>query len=115
MTVFVTMQLFVVKKRFYQPPEIGFTIHRTKSLPTLIIILGCPKLTWYLLTLEDDLHQLHAYLSIPKSNLQQNEDRYLGHDKVNGQILEYNVETSSIWNYSEEGKGLFNSLANIYA
>lgn len=115
MTVFVTMQLFVVKKRFYQPPEMGFTSHRTKSLPTLIIILGCPKLTWYLLTLEDDLHQLHAYLSIPKLSSRRNVDRYLGHDKVNGQILENNVETSSIWNYSGEGKGFFNSLANTYA
>lgn len=77
-----------------------FTIHRAKSLPALTIILGCPKLTWYLLTLEDDLHQIYAYLSIPERNPRRNVGRYLGHDKVNGQILEKNVETSCIWNYS---------------
>jgi len=79
----------------------GFTIYRAKSLPALIIILGCPKLTQYLLTLKDDLHQLHAYLSIPEPSSRQNAGRYLGHDKVNGQIFLKNIETSSIWNYSE--------------
>lgn len=56
-TVFVTVQLFVVKKDdFYRPVEMGFTVHRAKSLPALIIILGYSKLTRYLLTLKDDLH-----------------------------------------------------------
>lgn len=83
------MQLFVLRKVILSMSlEIGFSIHPAKSLPALIIILDCPKLIWYLLTLKDDLHQLHAYLSILKPNPRQNAGRYLGHDVVNGQILE---------------------------
>lgn len=90
------MQLFAIKKRFHQSLEMEFTTHRAKSLSVLTIILGRPKLTWYLLTLEDDLHQVHAYLSIPERSPRRNVGKYLGHDKVNEQILEKNVETSSI-------------------
>lgn len=44
---------------------------------------------------------MHTYLfPSPRRNV----SRYLGHDKVNGQIPEKNVEISSIWNYSE-GRG----------
>lgn len=83
------MQLFVLRKMILSISlEMGLRIHRAKSLSALIIILGCPKLIWYLLTLKDDLHQLHAYLSILKPSPRQNAGRYLGHDVVNGQILE---------------------------
>lgn len=54
----------------------------------LIIILDCSKLSRYLLTFKDDLHRLHAYLSILESNSLEGTSRYLGHDKVVRKILE---------------------------
>lgn len=77
-----------------------FAIHRTKSLPALIIILGCPKLTRYLLTLKDDLHQLHAYLSISESATERKQVFGSRQSKLDGQMSEKTVEISNVWTYS---------------
>lgn len=85
----------------------GLGIHRAKSLPALIIILDCPKLIWYLLTPKDDLHQLHAYLSILKPSPRQNAGRYLGHDVINGQILEKMLKVAFVELFKETLQSLY--------